>query len=246
MIRKFIFSAAVLLAAAGTSYAQSNSFPSSGNVGIGTTSPSAKLQVIGQLKVENANNTHAQFGNYWPLYAISNWPNVGFNAYFDGGWKYGAGSAGNYAGSLALNPVTGDYTFYGSGTTGNAGSAFANIPLFVIKQNGNVTIGNPAAATYKLTVEGSIGATALNIKSAGAKQSVFNNDYKLPPLADVEKHILTNKSLPGIASNQTDIELGQANKILVQKVEELTLYIIQQQSDIKALQQKVSALGRKK
>ena len=69
---------------------------------------------------------------------------------------------------------------------------------------------------------------------------VFNKDYYLKPLSEVEKFISINKHLPDVPSAKEVSEKGysqhEINKALLQKVEELTLYVIEQQKKIEALE----------
>lgn len=72
---------------------------------------------------------------------------------------------------------------------------------------------------------------------------VFNNNFKLRPLSDVEKFINANKHLPDVPSAKEVSENGYSqhdmNKVLLQKIEELTLYILEQQKKIETLEAKV-------
>jgi fibronectin-binding autotransporter adhesin len=109
-----------------------------GNVGIGTWVPAQFLDVEYPSAA-----VQAQFGNTIPTYLISNSPNVGFNAYYNGGWKYGKGSSGVYGSALGFNQITGVLQYFVSNTTGNADAAISPFnDLFNITQNGNVGIGS--------------------------------------------------------------------------------------------------------
>lgn len=72
---------------------------------------------------------------------------------------------------------------------------------------------------------------------------VFHSDYRLRPLSEVENFIRTNKHLPDVPSAKDVAEKGysqhEINKVLLQKVEELTLYILEQQKEIEALKAKL-------
>ena len=71
---------------------------------------------------------------------------------------------------------------------------------------------------------------------------VFAKDYKLLPLAEVEQFIAENQHLPNVPSaaevEANGIDLGEMNAILLQKVEELTLYIIQMEKRLSELEGK--------
>ena len=96
---------------------------------------------------------------------------------------------------------------------------------------------------------GEVRATEVKVCISGC-DFVFDRDYDLMPIGKLEDYLKLNHHLPGIASAKEmeegdGIELGKMNSKLLQKVEELTLYIIQQQKDIKELQTKFEQLSKK-
>lgn len=106
---------------------------------------------------------------------------------------------------------------------------------------GNVGIGTTDPRGYKLAVNGSVIATSVTVKSAANwPDYVFQKDYQLPSLQEVKAFIDQNQHLPGIPSAQQivkeGLDLGEMNKLLMKKVEELTLYVIHQEEEIKKLQ----------
>ncbi|MGG9962865.1 DUF7151 family protein [Ferruginibacter sp. SUN106] len=109
--------------------------------------------------------------------------------------------------------------------------------ILVAEATGNVGIGtdNP---TYKLSVVGNIRAYELVVENNWADY-VFDKKYKLLPLTEVEKFIQQNKHLPNIPSakdvEEKGLHVGDIQKRMMEKIEELTLYIIQQQKEIDAL-----------
>jgi hypothetical protein len=130
------------IAASGTAgdvitFTQSMTLTASGQLGIGTTSPATALDVVGGAYT----NTTAKFGAGMPIYLINNDPHIGFNTYYDSGWKYGAGSSSNFAGALGCASSTGDFTLQTSTAGGNAGNAVTFAALMTWKQNGNIGIG---------------------------------------------------------------------------------------------------------
>lgn len=140
-----------------------------------------------------------------------------------------------------VDATTTDHVFYA------ASSSTVSNELMRIKGNGNVTIGVPTPATgYKLTVAGKIICTELKVQLQPFPDYVFEKNYKLRTLKEVETHIDTYKRLPGMPS-ATEVEsagmnVGEMQGKVVEKVEELTLYIIQQQKQIEASQKQVEAL----
>jgi hypothetical protein len=100
--------------------------------------------------------------------------------------------------------------------------------------NGNIGFGtmNPS---HKLDVNGSIRANEVVVNTTGA-DFVFDKDYKLPELSDIEKFIQENNHLPDMASSsvmqENGMNVSEMQTKLLQKIEELTLYIIEQNRHI--------------
>lgn len=120
-------------------------------------------------------------------------------------------------------------------------------------QGGQVGIGTTSMGTHKLAVEGTIGAREIKVEAGTWSDFVFENDYKLRTLEEVENYITVNKHLPEIPSEaevtENGINLGEMNAKLLQKIEELTLYLIEQNKEnqeqrklIEELKKEVSAL----
>lgn len=119
--------------------------------------------------------------------------------------------------------------------------------------SGNVGIGtNSIPSGYKIAIAGSMIAEKVKVKKRvnGAwPDYVFGPDYKLPSLEELELFTKKNSHLPEIPSAR-EIEnegqdLGEMNRLLLKKVEELTLYLIEQSKEIKALKTKVEQLENK-
>ncbi len=108
---------------------------------------------------------------------------------------------------------------------------------FSITNAGNIGIGttNP---TYPLTVNGTIRSKKV-IVNTGWSDFVFDDDYRLMPLHEVESFIKANRHLPEIPSakevEENGVSLGEISSSLLQKIEELTLYTIEQQKVIEEL-----------
>ena len=92
---------------------------------------------------------------------------------------------------------------------------------------------------YKLAVNGKIHARDIHVDNNNWADYVFYDDYKLPTLDDVEKHIKENGHLIDIPSaeavKKNGIDLGKMDAKLLQKIEELTLYTIEQEKEISEL-----------
>ncbi|HVI44012.1 MAG TPA: hypothetical protein VM802_04065 [Chitinophaga sp.] len=109
---------------------------------------------------------------------------------------------------------------------------------------GNVGIGTKKTNGYKLAVEGAIGARRVRVTQESWADYVFDHTYQLPSLQEVEAYVKTEKHLPGIPS-QTEIsrdglDLGDMQKLQMQKIEELTLYVIELNKKLEAQQQLVA------
>ena len=116
---------------------------SGANVGIGTTTPDYPLEVEGAT-----GNTVAKFGQNMALYMIHNSPVVGFNLYYDSGYKFGESSSNSYGGYLGFSTGAGGFDFATS-NTGNAGGAATMTKRVHISNAGHVGIGtdNPTGQT---------------------------------------------------------------------------------------------------
>lgn len=123
-----------------------------------------------------------------------------------------------------------------------AGSSRMSINL----SNGNVGIGVPSPV-YKLEVCGTIRAKEVRVET-GWCDYVFEKDYKLRTVDELDKYISENKHLPGIASasevEKEGLNVGEMNKAMMEKIEELTLYVIQISKDNKRLQEEIDALRK--
>jgi hypothetical protein len=117
---------------------------------------------------------------------------------------------------------------------------------FSIKANGQTRIGLTAPTNYPnaaLSVDGTIVAKEVIVTDQNWADFVFSSDYKLAELKDVEAYYKLNKHLPEIP-NAKDVEengfsVGEINKFLLQKIEELTIYVVEQQKQIDALKEKI-------
>ncbi len=118
-----------------------------------------------------------------------------------------------------------------------------------ITADGNVGIGTIAPGTYKLAIEGSLGARAIEVKATSWADFVFDTSYQLRPLKQVEAFITTHKHLPDVPSEEQvkkdGINVAGMNAILLQKIEELTLYVIEQNKRIEAIEKENAWLKEK-
>jgi hypothetical protein len=194
---------------------------------------------------------------------IGTLPNVNTMLHVNGnaiGISDGASLDAQYNGALMITkPVaTGQYinlvkhgswpwsigTVYNSNTfaigMGKVTDSDFNAPFFTLTTSGSVGIGitNPCS---KLAVNGTISCKKI-VVIANPSDFVFNHDYKLRPLPEVAQFITAHKHLPDIPSGnemlKNGIELSDMQGKLLQKIEELTLYVIAQQERIDALEKR--------
>lgn len=106
---------------------------------------------------------------------------------------------------------------------------------------GSVIIGGTVPATgYLLSVDGKVICEELKVQMSGSwPDYVFADDYKLMSIYELEQSIKQNNHLPGIPSAKEieaeGLEVGEMQKMMMEKIEELTLYIIELQKQIDAL-----------
>jgi hypothetical protein len=207
----------------------------SGFLGIGTTNPSERLEVAGKLRVsENGSDysvlSHTSNQSETGYNAV--WPDqherafiIKANAYMDG---YGAGGGGF------------QFWTYDKNDGGAWGSYSGGLKrAMVIRRNGRVGIGtvNPQS---ELAVNGIITSKEVNVTLAGWSDYVFQSDYRLMTLPEVESFIQKNGHLPEVPSASTvltnGVNVGEMSNITIRKIEELTLYVIQLNKEKEALQ----------
>jgi hypothetical protein len=124
-----------------------------------------------------------------------------------------------------------------------------NPRIFVDGTSGGVGIGTQSMGSYKLAVQGKIGAHEINVTTNGWSDYVFHSDYKLRPLSEVQQYIKENHHLPEVPSEKEVLtngqNLGEMNAILLKKIEELTLYVIELEKENDNLKTRVERIERK-
>eukprot|EP01098_Paradermamoeba_levis_P013383 TRINITY_DN6091_c0_g1_i1.p2 TRINITY_DN6091_c0_g1~~TRINITY_DN6091_c0_g1_i1.p2 ORF type:complete len:268 (-),score=-34.71 TRINITY_DN6091_c0_g1_i1:2155-2958(-) len=237
-------------------------FTPNGYVGINTRTPNSQLDVNGNIQISNAAIPMGLFtelaGTTTPLLNLdinNRAPNanysdqgVAFRMDLRGGanhlfqWLYRAPN--NYFGTtlMALMP---------NGNLGlGVGTSLPQARLHVVGNqflDGRLGIGTnnfSQDANAKLIVDGIILAEDIITKNVSADH-VFNAGYKLRSLTEVEKYINQNKHLPDVpAASETEkgVRLAEFNTLLLQKIEELTLYIIDLDKKIALIQKENEVL----
>ena len=161
--------------------------------------------------------------------------------------------------TLASNPN--NHTLIVGGTLNTTG-LYVNDQLFVsspwaittgrINYGGQVAIGTSLASNpnnYTLAVNGKIGAKDMQIENSSSTwpDYVFEDGYPLPSLSEVESYILENRHLEGMPSaaevDKKGYSVNEFNLVLLRKVEELTLYLVQQQKEINQLRQELEEVA---
>jgi len=154
------------------------------------------------------------------------------------------------SGEITATKFIGD----GSGLTGiNGSSKWSDGTAGKIYYNeGNVGIGTTTPGEYKLAVNGNIKTKEVNVTMEGWSDFVFEDDYNLRSLVSVENYIKENKHLPEMPTEKEVLEngvaVGEMQAKLLQKIEELTLYMIEQNeesSKLKVLSEKLIENSKK-
>lgn len=106
---------------------------------------------------------------------------------------------------------------------------------FVVKQDGAVGIGT-VTPEYKLDVVGTIRAHHIKVNLDKTADFVFDPSYKLLKLSEVETFVKENRHLPSVPSadefKKNGMDVSEMNNLLLKKIEELTLYVIEQKKDV--------------
>jgi len=106
--------------------------------------------------------------------------------------------------------------------------------------------GDMWVASANVYVNGEIHAKKFRATYNPWPDYVFDPDYELPGLCEIEHFVTTNRHLPGLPPaaqvEEEGFELAEMNGLLLKKIEELTLYLIDQQKEINALKEKMTRI----
>lgn len=214
-----------------------------GNVGIGVDDPQEKLHVNGAIRGN---------GSYGALQIKTSTGNMEFGP-MDSGYARFKTNMSTYHFDRRLLLKTGELasetklTFFTNNSThcmtmltnGNVGIGTTN-PSYNLDVNGNIR-------AKKIYVTNTLLANEIIVKTMGA-DFVFAEDYQLRPLSEVKAFIEENKHLPEIKSAQemqeNGVSVNELQTQLLQKIEELTLYLIQQEQTILEMRQELEQLKK--
>jgi len=116
--------------------------------------------------------------------------------------------------------------------------------FLVVNPNGNVGIGTDDTYSYKLAVNGAIITEEVTVKvRQNWPDYVFKPGYSLISLNQLDEYITQHGHLPGIPTQDeiktNGLKVGEMESLLLQKVEELTLYIIEQNTRIREMEKEL-------
>lgn len=227
----------------GTVYLIDSTTTTGGRLGINTSSPKVALDVatvktdtissvLGRLSEGNTSGDGTYLGVKAFKASSNNIPMFGLISKYSGALNCGV--------IFNKGATTGGYLTF---LTNNGSEKMR------LDADGNLIVGATTNNGFKLAVAGTIGAKKLTITQSGWADYVFNSNYKLPSLAEVEAHIQANHKLPDIPSEKEisdkGLDVAEMQKLQMQKIEELTLYLIEEHKANQKLQQEVEELKKK-
>lgn len=198
-----------------------------GNVGVGIQSPLGRLHV------------HETVDGTGTLYITSAVTNDSTRLFF------GEGSAANLGMFWLYDGYQDDMELWGTDYNGIYGPHLA-----VERNSGQVAIGgDDYASGYKLSVAGKVICEELRVELiADWPDYVFSKDYELMPVPELSRFIDQNGHLPGVPAAEIleneGMDVGEMQKLLMKKIEELSLYIITQQDEIDQLKEELHNISK--
>jgi len=217
----------------------------SGNIGIGTSAPTAKLEVNGSAKTNGlliVNQSTSSTNAVGTVKLLNNHNTVG-DTWFMG---FGTGTDGTDGNDrVRLQAQTAD-----AGSIFSVISGGGLIPLtekLRIDELGKVGIGT-STPTELLTVQGNIKCNSLIADATKFPDYVFDENYDLKTIDSVSNYIKINKRLPGMPSEaevlKNGLNVNQVTINSVEKIEELYRYIFQLNEKMKVLEDKLEKANK--
>ncbi len=231
-----------------------------GNVGIGISNPETKLHVdngvitsgstsatygslqfVGNYQGNNVLNT---YGSQYSTGATS----IGYAVKQKNGSSGFVSSAENASFKKGMLLIDGELEFLNASASQNSIDSDVSLTSrFIINENGDVGIGTTNTYGHKLAVDGTAIFEEVQVKmSENWADFVFEPDYNLRTLEETEQFIAKNGHLPDIPSakqvEKEGISLGEMDAKLLQKIEELTLYMIEMKKENEEKDKKIEDL----
>jgi len=227
-------------------------------LGVGTTAPLAPLHVDGNGYV----NGNLGLSTATPQQRLDVYGNQALRGDLMG-YRTGSGVLGIFSNTdhtngayLRLYPNSGNKPGNISLVSGGGGSG--SIDFFtwngstykhhmVVQGNGQIGIGTGyIPGGYKVAIEGKVICEETRVLlAADWPDYVFAPDYKLPTIAELEQYVKQHQHLPGVlpaSEMKNGADVGATMIVLLEKIEEQSLYIIQQQNQLDRLQQEMAEL----
>jgi hypothetical protein len=199
-----------------------------GYVGIANTNPLDRFDITGTSSGNAGRVMIGDGGNINPYMRFYRWTGTG-SLYFQVSIVDGVDAQGAMS--------------FQTGGGGAAIGSDAQTTRMIITQPGNVGIGTINPGSYKLAVEGNIHSQAVQVDMNGWSDYVFESSYQLPTLTSVKNYIDQNHHLPDMPSaadvEKNGINVGETEKLLTKKVEELTLYLIEKDKENNELKERL-------
>ncbi|MCF8347471.1 MAG: hypothetical protein K9G61_01540 [Bacteroidales bacterium] len=198
-------------------------------VGIGTSTPTQPLDVVGNIKLSG--DIFGGRTSEWPPLRIFAGTNENDGAYML------MSSSANQNGSIK---------FFARGAGGCVEFFNAERQIMSVKDNGNVYIGDPNNQS-DLMVYGEIKAHLVRVTTdIPWFDYVFDKDYQLMPLHQLEAFVNEHHHLPDMPTEQQvheeGLDIAQMNALLLKKVEELTLYVIELKKENEEIREEIIKL----
>ncbi|WP_417430978.1 hypothetical protein [Halpernia sp.] len=204
-----------------------------GSVGIGNNLPTERLDVSGNIVLRNITNIGGAGSSIYFTSFASDSPGARIKSSLE------FASGVNSKSSLILSSYYSKYMNELTLKNGMVGIGTDN-PEY------NLDVKGKAAFSDNVKIAAKLEAKEIKVTTTPTADFVFEEDYQLPTLEEVEKHIKEKKHLPEIASakemEKEGVNVGEFQIKLLQKIEELTLYSIEQNKQIKELQEENKTL----